>query len=196
FKFNSSIGSLKLYKVNPYGYQTIPTTPLQLVTPRITLYYVNLTGISVGNVLVPVSPAFDMKTGAGTILDTNTHFEEFPNLEESLKDVCLLVSEADAIVEEEINAFFPPYPHHITQEQWLGFKRWLKSDMGWPIRSLCKPWYEHVRHSQIVCFYCRGGVVIDVDSGSDISADEDEDGLVEGIAAGDETDGDSDATEE
>ncbi|KAF5190866.1 hypothetical protein FRX31_019547, partial [Thalictrum thalictroides] len=67
------------------------------------------------------------------------HFEEFPNLEDSLKDVCSLVSEADAVVEEEISAFFPPCPHHITQEQWLGFKTWLKSDMGWPIRSLCKP---------------------------------------------------------
>ncbi|KAF5187962.1 hypothetical protein FRX31_022450 [Thalictrum thalictroides] len=106
------------------------------------------------------------------------HFGEFPNLEASLKDVCSLVSEADAIVEEEIGAFFPPCPQHITQDLWQGFKIWLKSDMGWPIRSICKPWYEYVRHSQIICDYCRGGAVIVVDSGSEIGTEEEDDDAV------------------
>ncbi|KAF5185954.1 Aspartyl protease aed3 [Thalictrum thalictroides] len=78
FKSNSSTGSLMLGSESPDDEpQTIPTTPLHHITPRISLLYLNLTGISVGNVLVPVSPAFDMKTGAGTILDTNTVITRF-----------------------------------------------------------------------------------------------------------------------
>ncbi|KAF5176473.1 Augmin subunit [Thalictrum thalictroides] len=99
---------------------------------------------------------------------------------------------ADPIVEEEIGAFFPQLPQHITQDHWLGFKNWLKSDMGWPIRGICKPWYEHVRHSHIVCYYCRGGDVINVDSGSEIGTEEEDDGDVESDAAGEDADGESD----
>ncbi|KAF5189128.1 hypothetical protein FRX31_021286 [Thalictrum thalictroides] len=120
------------------------------------------------------------------------HFEEFPNLDDSLKEVCSLVAEADAIVEEEIGAFFPPCPHHITQDLWQGFKSWLKSDMGSPIRSICKPWYEHVRRSQIVCSYCRGEAAIVVDSGSEIDTEEEDDDA--GVVIGEvDAGGDSDA---
>ncbi|KAF5183646.1 hypothetical protein FRX31_026767 [Thalictrum thalictroides] len=99
---------------------------------------------------------------------------------------CIMTElESDAIVEEEIGAFFPPCPHHITQDLWQSFKNWLKSDMGWPIRSICKPWYDHIRRSQIVCNYCRGEAAIVVDSGSEIGTEEEEDAEV-GIVADDE----------
>ncbi|KAF5200962.1 Wat1-related protein, partial [Thalictrum thalictroides] len=99
---------------------------------------------------------------------------------------------ADAVVEEEIGAFFPPCPQHITQDLWQGFKVWLKSDMGWPIRSICKPWYEHVRRSQIVCGYCRGEVVIVVDSGSEIGAEEEDDVDARSVADEEDVAGGSD----
>ncbi|PIA56143.1 hypothetical protein AQUCO_00700473v1 [Aquilegia coerulea] len=80
FKSKSSIGSLKLMigPANaPSEPQDFPTTQLHHIAPRTSLFYVNLTGISIGNVLVPVSPAFDMKTGAGTTIDTNTVITRF-----------------------------------------------------------------------------------------------------------------------
>nr|DAD22089.1 TPA_asm: hypothetical protein HUJ06_023552 [Nelumbo nucifera] len=56
------------------------TTPLLRNPHRPSLYYVNLTGISVGKVLVPVAPellAFDPNTGAGTIIDSGTVITRF-----------------------------------------------------------------------------------------------------------------------
>ncbi|KAF5186945.1 hypothetical protein FRX31_023468, partial [Thalictrum thalictroides] len=64
--------------------------------------------------------------------------------------------------------------------------------MGWPIRGICRPWYEHVRHSQIVCYYCRGGDVINVDSGSEIGAEEEDDGDARSDANGEDAAGGSD----
>ncbi|KAJ8773308.1 hypothetical protein K2173_028485 [Erythroxylum novogranatense] len=71
-------GSLKL---GPVGQpKTIKTTPLLRNPHRPSLYYVNLTGVSVGKVLVPISPellAFDPSTGAGTIIDSGTVITRF-----------------------------------------------------------------------------------------------------------------------
>ncbi|KAL3733068.1 hypothetical protein ACJRO7_022570 [Eucalyptus globulus] len=71
-------GSLKL---GPVGQpKSIRTTPLLRNPRRPSLYYVNLTGISVGKVLVPVDPkflAFDPSTGAGTIMDSGTVITRF-----------------------------------------------------------------------------------------------------------------------
>ncbi|KAI3972572.1 hypothetical protein MKX01_019230 [Papaver californicum] len=60
--------------------KNIKTTPLLRNPRRPSLYYVNLTGISVGKVLVPVAPGlldFDTNTGAGTIIDSGTVITRF-----------------------------------------------------------------------------------------------------------------------
>ncbi|CAI0467816.1 unnamed protein product [Linum tenue] len=71
-------GSLKL---GPVGQpKSIRTTPLLKNPHRPSLYYVNLTGISVGRVRVPVDPkslAFDPSTGAGTVIDSGTVITRF-----------------------------------------------------------------------------------------------------------------------
>ncbi|XP_010272925.1 PREDICTED: aspartyl protease AED3-like [Nelumbo nucifera] len=78
FKSYYFSGSLKL---GPVGQpKSIRTTPLLRNPHRPSLYYVNLTGISVGKVLVPVAPellAFDPNTGAGTIIDSGTVITRF-----------------------------------------------------------------------------------------------------------------------
>ncbi|XP_022132317.1 aspartyl protease AED3 [Momordica charantia] len=78
FKSYYFSGSLKL---GPVGQpKAIRTTPLLKNPHRPSLYYVNLTGISVGRVLVPVQPehlAFDPNTGAGTIIDSGTVITRF-----------------------------------------------------------------------------------------------------------------------
>lgn len=78
FKSNYFSGSLRL---GPVGQpKTIKTTPLLKNPHRPSLYYVNLTGISVGRVLVPIVPellAFDPNTGAGTIIDSGTVITRF-----------------------------------------------------------------------------------------------------------------------
>ncbi|KAK4788726.1 hypothetical protein SAY86_020045 [Trapa natans] len=71
-------GSLKL---GPVGQpKNIRTTPLLRNPRRPSLYYVNLIGISVGRVLVPVDPAslaFDPANGAGTVIDSGTVITRF-----------------------------------------------------------------------------------------------------------------------
>ncbi|KAK6940238.1 Xylanase inhibitor, C-terminal [Dillenia turbinata] len=78
FKSYYFSGSLKL---GPVGQpKSIKTTPLLLNPHRPSLYYVNLTGVSVGRVLVPVDPVlltFDPSTGAGTIIDSGTVITRF-----------------------------------------------------------------------------------------------------------------------
>ncbi|RVW65618.1 Aspartyl protease AED3 [Vitis vinifera] len=78
FKSYYFSGSLRL---GPLGQpKNIRTTPLLRNPHRPTLYYVNLTGVSVGRVLVPVAPellAFDPNTGAGTIIDSGTVITRF-----------------------------------------------------------------------------------------------------------------------
>ncbi|KAG0485258.1 hypothetical protein HPP92_009138 [Vanilla planifolia] len=82
-------GSLRL---GPRGQPArIRSTPLLLNPHRPSLYYVNLTGVSVGRVLVPVPPgsfAFDPQTGAGTVVDAGTVITRF-------------VSEAYAAIRDE-----------------------------------------------------------------------------------------------
>ncbi|XP_043709119.1 aspartyl protease AED3 [Telopea speciosissima] len=63
--------------------KNIRTTPLLRNPHRPSLYYVNLTGISVGRVLVPIAPellAFNPNTGAGTIIDSGTVITRFVQL--------------------------------------------------------------------------------------------------------------------
>ncbi|XP_073145655.1 aspartyl protease AED3 [Henckelia pumila] len=71
-------GSLKL---GPLGQpKSIKTTPLLTNPHRPSLYYVNLTGISVGRVSIPIPSellAFDPNTGAGTIIDSGTVITRF-----------------------------------------------------------------------------------------------------------------------
>ncbi|XP_027149689.1 aspartyl protease AED3 [Coffea eugenioides] len=71
-------GSLKL---GPVGQpKSIRTTPLLKNPRRSSLYYVNLTGITVGKVRIPIAPellAFDPTTGAGTIIDSGTVITRF-----------------------------------------------------------------------------------------------------------------------
>lgn len=78
FKSYYFSGSLKL---GPVGQpKNIKTTPLLKNPHRPSLYYVNLTGISVGRVNVPIAPellAFDPNTGAGTIIDSGTVITRF-----------------------------------------------------------------------------------------------------------------------
>ncbi|OWM67725.1 aspartyl protease AED3 [Punica granatum] len=71
-------GSLKLGPASQP--KRIQTTPLLKNPHRPSLYYVNLTGISVGRVLVPIDPkflAFNPTTGAGTIIDSGTVITRF-----------------------------------------------------------------------------------------------------------------------
>ncbi|KAF5194174.1 hypothetical protein FRX31_016239, partial [Thalictrum thalictroides] len=67
------------------------------------------------------------------------YFARFQSFGDGVVDFCTLVSEAEPIVESEISAFFPERPLRITQETLHSFKMWLKSDMGEPVRSICKP---------------------------------------------------------
>ncbi|CAI8599168.1 unnamed protein product [Vicia faba] len=78
FKSHFFSGSLKLGPVNQP--KSIRTTPLLRNPSRPSLYYVNLTGISVGSVNVPIPNnflAFDPKTGAGSIIDSGTVITRF-----------------------------------------------------------------------------------------------------------------------
>ncbi|EXC16665.1 Aspartic proteinase nepenthesin-1 [Morus notabilis] len=78
FKSYYFSGSLKL---GPLGQpKNIRTTPLLLNPHRPSLYYVNLTGVTVGRVHVPIAPellAFNPNTGAGTIIDSGTVITRF-----------------------------------------------------------------------------------------------------------------------
>lgn len=78
FKSYYFSGSLKL---GPVGQpKAIKTTPLLKNPHRPSLYYVNLTGINVGRVKLPIAPellAFDPTTGAGTIIDSGTVITRF-----------------------------------------------------------------------------------------------------------------------
>ncbi|KAG9450805.1 hypothetical protein H6P81_010770 [Aristolochia fimbriata] len=78
FKSYYFSGSLKLGPVGqPRGMRT---TPLLQNPHRSSLYYVNLTGISVNKKPVAVPPgsfAFDPATGAGTIIDSGTVITRF-----------------------------------------------------------------------------------------------------------------------
>lgn len=78
FKSYYFSGSLKL---GPSGQpKSIRTTPLLRNPHRPSLYYVNLTGVSIGRVLVPIAPellAFDPNTGAGTVIDSGTVVTRF-----------------------------------------------------------------------------------------------------------------------
>ncbi|KAM3200006.1 hypothetical protein T459_30769 [Capsicum annuum] len=78
FKSYYFSGSLKL---GPVGQpKNIKTTPLLKNPRRPSLYYVNLTSVSVGRVQVPIAPehlAFDPNTGAGTIIDSGTVITRF-----------------------------------------------------------------------------------------------------------------------
>ena len=78
FKSYYFSGSLKL---GPSGQpKNIRTIPLLRNPHRPSLYYVNLTGVSVGRVLVPIAQeylAFDPNTGSGTIIDSGTVITRF-----------------------------------------------------------------------------------------------------------------------
>ncbi|KAE9609080.1 hypothetical protein Lal_00020092 [Lupinus albus] len=78
FKSNYFSGSLKL---GPMGQpKNIRRTPLLRNPHRPSLYYVNLTGISVGHVLVSVPKeylAFETTTGCGTVIDSGTVITRF-----------------------------------------------------------------------------------------------------------------------
>ncbi|KAL2478230.1 Eukaryotic aspartyl protease family protein [Forsythia ovata] len=78
FKSYYFSGSLKL---GPLGQpKNIKTTPLLKNPHRPSLYYVNLTGISIGKIQVSIAPellAFDPNTGAGTIIDSGTVITRF-----------------------------------------------------------------------------------------------------------------------
>ncbi|CAL0327340.1 unnamed protein product [Lupinus luteus] len=78
FKSYYFSGSLKL---GPVGQpKSIRTTPLLRNPHRPSLYYVNLTGISLGHVLVPIPKqylAFDPNTGSGTVIDSGTVITRF-----------------------------------------------------------------------------------------------------------------------
>ncbi|KAF7817022.1 aspartyl protease AED3-like [Senna tora] len=78
FKSYYFSGSLKL---GPKGQpRRIRTTPLLRNPRRPSLYYVNLTGVSVGRVLVPVRSellGFNPYTGSGTIIDSGTVITRF-----------------------------------------------------------------------------------------------------------------------
>ncbi|MED6209751.1 Aspartyl protease aed3 [Stylosanthes scabra] len=71
-------GSLKL---GPLGQpRRIQTTPLLRNPRRPSLYYVNLTGVSVGRVRIPLPReflAFNPNTGSGTIIDSGTVITRF-----------------------------------------------------------------------------------------------------------------------
>nr|GMC55102.1 aspartyl protease AED3-like [Ipomoea batatas] len=78
FKSYYFSGSLKL---GPLGQpKNIRTTPLLKSPHRPSLYYVNLTSVSVGRVTVPIAPellAFDPVSGSGTIIDSGTVITRF-----------------------------------------------------------------------------------------------------------------------
>ncbi|XP_054795663.1 aspartyl protease AED3-like [Prosopis cineraria] len=78
FKSYYFSGSLKL---GPVGQpRSIRTTPLLQNPHRPSLYYVNLTGVSVGRVWVPFPTellAFNPYTGSGTIIDSGTVITRF-----------------------------------------------------------------------------------------------------------------------
>ncbi|KAK4276876.1 hypothetical protein QN277_014977 [Acacia crassicarpa] len=78
FKSYYFSGSLKL---GPVGQpKSIRTTPLLQNPHRPSLYYVNLTGVSVGRVKVPVPSElleFNLYTGSGTIIDSGTVITRF-----------------------------------------------------------------------------------------------------------------------
>ncbi|CAM8942960.1 unnamed protein product [Rhodiola kirilowii] len=78
FKSYYFSGSLKL---GPVGQPTkIKYTPLLKNPHRPSLYYVNLTGVTIGKVLVHLPQehlAFDPATGAGTIIDSGTVITRF-----------------------------------------------------------------------------------------------------------------------
>ncbi|KAF5191409.1 hypothetical protein FRX31_019004 [Thalictrum thalictroides] len=79
-----------------------------------------------------------------------------------------MVSEADPVVANEVANLFPDYPEKMTQQRWKNFRAWVNSDMGEPIRSICRPWCEEMRQIHLVCRECRGEDAILVDSDSNM----------------------------
>ncbi|ERN02885.1 hypothetical protein AMTR_s00135p00030880 [Amborella trichopoda] len=74
FKSYYFSGSLRLGPASQPKH--IRTTPLLTSSHRPSLYYANLTAISIGALLVPV-PGFNPLTGAGTIIDSGTVISRF-----------------------------------------------------------------------------------------------------------------------
>ncbi|XP_071711515.1 aspartyl protease AED3 [Rutidosis leptorrhynchoides] len=88
FKSYYFSGSLRL---GPNGQpKTIKYTPLLTNPHRPSLYYVNLTGITVGQVKVPIAPElleFNPNTGAGTVIDSRTVISQFvPDVYNAIKE--------------------------------------------------------------------------------------------------------------
>ncbi|KAM7260448.1 hypothetical protein ACFE04_016189 [Oxalis oulophora] len=85
--FSYCLPSLKSYyftgslRLGPSGQPVnIRTTPLLHNPHRPSLYYVNLTGVSIGRVNVPIAPelfSFNPSTGAGTVIDSGTVITRF-----------------------------------------------------------------------------------------------------------------------
>lgn len=85
--FSYCLPSLKSYyfsgslRLGPIGQpKTTRATPLLLNPHRPSLYYVNLTSVSVGKVTVAVPPGsfdFNPQTGAGTVVDSGTVITRF-----------------------------------------------------------------------------------------------------------------------
>ncbi|MBA0595658.1 hypothetical protein Gorai_012519 [Gossypium raimondii] len=78
------INSISGNSIPPQGLLGMGRGPMSLLSQsgphRPSLYYVNLTGVSVGRVRVPIPPeclAFNPNTGAGTIIDSGTVVTRF-----------------------------------------------------------------------------------------------------------------------
>ncbi|KAF5176131.1 hypothetical protein FRX31_034281 [Thalictrum thalictroides] len=98
------------------------------------------------------------------------HFASFQSFSDGIAEFSTLVSEAGPIVEDELVAFFPENPLHITQEILQNFKAWVKNQE--PVRNICKPWYQYIRQAHLICEVCREKAAYVVDSGSEIEDDD------------------------
>ncbi|KAF5203610.1 hypothetical protein FRX31_006804 [Thalictrum thalictroides] len=96
------------------------------------------------------------------------HFDGFQSFRGELSEFSKMVGEADPVIEGEIAQLFPQQGQ-VTQELWRGFKMWLKSEKGEPVRDLCMPWIQYAKHSHLICDECRGGseIMVDFDSKSE-----------------------------
>ncbi|KAF5180019.1 hypothetical protein FRX31_030394 [Thalictrum thalictroides] len=94
------------------------------------------------------------------------HFDSFEGFLQGLSGVCTMVANADPSVEMKIAEFFPR-DGRVTQVLWHNFRRWLKTDMGHPIRDDCLPWCQYACQTMMICEECRGGEPIEIDSESD-----------------------------
>ncbi|KAF5179857.1 hypothetical protein FRX31_030556 [Thalictrum thalictroides] len=83
------------------------------------------------------------------------HFDEFDVLRSGLQEFCIMVTQANDVIKEQIFDFYPFYLAKMSHELWNQFDQWLETKDGEPVRELCKPWPIYDCWTIETCSVCQ-----------------------------------------